>query len=88
VTPDSVAIIPGLAALVLEAPFLILEELLLEWEGLQGAHHALVVRAHLADDLACLQDATELPTATASKSLRWRWALLDSQGGAGLSLSQ
>lgn len=85
--PDGVGIISGLAALVLEALLLILEELLLEWQGLQGAHHAHVIRAHLAYDLACLQDATDLPSATASNLLRWRWALLYSQGDAGLSLA-
>ena len=67
--PDRIVLIPGLAALVLEAPLLVLEELLLEWKGLQCAHHALVVRAHLTDYLACLQNVFELPTGTASHPL-------------------
>ena len=86
-TPDSIVLIPGLAALVLEAPLLVLEEFLLEWEGLQRAHHALVVRADLADDLARLQDALELPTGTANQPMRWRWALLHSQGRPELALA-
>ena len=65
-SPDRIALVPGLAALVLEAPLLVLEELLLEWKGLQRAHHALVVGADLADDLARLQDALELSMGTAT----------------------
>ena len=87
-SPDRIALVPGLAALVLEAPLLVLEELLLEREGLQRAHHALVVGADLADDLARLQDALELPMGTATQPMRWWGALLHSQRGPGLGLGK